>query len=209
MLTTKQGQEPRVVCIVTLLLCHNEETIRLWHGDQGAYRGKSWCRSYSSEGASYDHPGRSMAAGRQMCIVLERSWEFTSRLMSMGWMRDFETSEPSPYHMPPLTRPLPNPCQSLTDWRFSVQMYMILWGPFSFKPPYRLTFAFWGWHENWDRVSLCSPRVPRAALKFMVLLPFPLKCWDCMYHYIPVPCGFCFCFSCLFVQYRISLCSPG
>lgn len=43
---------------------------------------------------------------------------------------------------------------------------------------------------------MCTPGYPRThALELIILLPFPLKCWGYnMYHYIPVPCGFCFFF---------------
>lgn len=130
---------------------------------------------------SHDHPGRSMAAGRQTCMALERSSEFTSRPRSMGWMRDFETSKPSPHHMPPLTRPLPDPCQSLTT---GALVFKCMWscGDHSHSPN-RRTFAFWGVAR---KLRLGLTVFPKSSPS----CPFPLKCWDYMYHYIPVPCGF-------------------
>lgn len=180
-----------MVCIVTILLCHNEETIHLWHGDRGAYRGKSWCRLQFRGWVMIILAGAWQQVGR--CAWRWRGAEFTSR--SMGWMRDFETSKPSPYHMPPLTRPLSDPCQSLTNWRFIIQMYVILRGPFSFTKPSNLCFLGGG-----TKIETGSHCVPQEFPKL------PLSLWSfCLFlSSAKITCitiflslvGF---FSCLFV----------
>lgn len=110
-------------------------------------------------------------------------------------MRDFETSKPSPYHMPPLTRPLSDPCQSLTNWRFIIQMYVILRGPFSFTKPSNLCFLGGG-----TKIETGSHCVPQEFPKL------PLSLWSfCLFlSSAKITCitiflslvGF---FSCLFV----------
>lgn len=157
---------------------------------------------------SHDHPGRSMAAGRQTCMALERSWEFTSRPRSMGWMRDFETSKPSPHHMPPLTRTLPDPCQSLTT---GALVFKRMWSCEGHShSPNRLTFAFCGGGlARKLRLDLTvfpnsSPELPLSLWSFCLFIsPAEITCTTISLSLVG------FCFSCLFVQYRISLCSPG